>query len=406
MSTIPYSTTWQNLQETFEAVAARGQDPIILSSLPYTPEGDHQHTRFSLIVGPPGRLIAIAIGLRAVLPDQPLILVGAADTVTIGTNHLLHAARRNIGMTLLLLRSDFLPKDDRHLDRAGLTGSSTSMSLESDATPLEWATAMRASFVARASIHEPAAIAQLIAQSVDGGGFSVIGLTADSTLPFGVLSRCEWPEYFSSYREIMEPLAGTRRAYEAVLKMTPRPEAPKRVEVRIAGIGGQGVKLAGTILSEAAGFREGLWATHYGVYGSATRGGPSMVDIVMGSERITYAGADRPDVLVLLSQAAADANLGSVHPGTRIVVEQGAIEPVPQGAIEVPIVRLAREHTGKAVSAGVTALGCVAALNGAVSLNSLVSSVQDRVPRRAVDSNIASLQQAYEMTQNVIGESS
>ena len=47
-------------------------------------------------------------------------------------------------------------------------------------------------------------------------------------------------------------------------------------------MGGQGVKLSGTILSEAAGLGEGLWATHYGEYGSATRGGPSKVDIVMG----------------------------------------------------------------------------------------------------------------------------
>ena len=61
-----------------------------------------------------------------------------------------------------------------------------------------------------------------------------------------------------------------------------------RCEVRIAGLGGHGVKLAGTVLSEAAGFHEGLWATQRGDYGSATRGGPSRVDVVLGSDAITY----------------------------------------------------------------------------------------------------------------------
>ncbi|MDJ0923823.1 MAG: 2-oxoacid:acceptor oxidoreductase family protein [Acidimicrobiia bacterium] len=399
MSTYP--ATWASLQKTFELVADRGPDPIILSSLPYMPEGDHRHTHFSLVLGPPGRLIAIAIGLRAALPDTPLILVGAADSITLGTNHLIHAARRNIGMTLLLLRSDVLPPDEAQLDRTGWE-STANQELEASGTPLEWASALQAALVARGSIRDPAGLADLIHEAIDADGFGVVGVTSDPGLPLGVVSRIEWPEYFAAYRQLVEPLRGTGRRREAADSPDAARDAPKRIEVRIAGVGGQGVKLSGTILSEAAGLGAGLWATHYGEYGSATRGGPSKVDIVMGSEPITFAGADRPDVLVLLSQGAVAANLGSRQEWTRLVVDIGSIDPVPEGALEVPILRLAREHTGRPIAAGVTSLGCVAALIEGVSLDAIVAAVRNRVPGRAVEKNTASLMAAYEYTRQLI----
>lgn len=403
MLTLPYSATWESLQATFEAVAERAGDPIILSSLPYMPEQEHEHTHYSLVLGPPGRLVAIAIGLRAALPKTPLILVGAADSITIGTNHLIHAARRNIGMTLLLLRSDVLPPDEAQLDRTGWGSPDNQAALEASGTPLEWATALQAALVARGSIRDPLGLADLIVEAVNADGFGVIGVTSDPSLPLGVVSRVEWPEYFSAYRELVGPLQGTGRPAEPIPTPDVRPGAPDRVEVRIAGIGGQGVKLSGTILSEAAGLGEGLWATHYGEYGSATRGGPSKVDIIMGAEPITYAGADRPDVLVLLSESAAAVNLDARKPATRLVVDEGIVDSVPESALAVPIIRFAREHTGKPIAAGVTSLGCIAALDDAVSLESVLTAVAKRLPRRAVESNTASLMAAYDYTNELIG---
>jgi 2-oxoglutarate ferredoxin oxidoreductase subunit gamma len=304
-------------------------------------------------------------------------------------------------MTLLLLRADVLPTGEAQLDRTGWGDPRHQSTLEASGTPLEWASALQAALVGRGSIRDPEGLADLVHEAISVDGFSVVGVTADPTLPLGVVSRVDWPEYFAAYRKLVGPLAGTGRPVEAVPTPPVRDDAPDRVEVRIAGIGGQGVKLSGTILSEAAGLGEGLWATHYGEYGSATRGGPSKVDIVLGAQRITYAGADRPDVLVLLSQGAADANLAARRAWTHVVVDEGSVEPVPEGALEVPIVRLAREHTGKPIAAGVTSLGSVAALMDGVSLEALITAVSRRVPRRAIEKNIASLQAAYDYTKRL-----
>ncbi len=74
----------------------------------------------SFIQGPPGRNIALAIGLRAARPRTPLVLLMNADSVTLGTNHLIHAARRNIGLTVLLLRADLTQHEATGtMDRTG-----------------------------------------------------------------------------------------------------------------------------------------------------------------------------------------------------------------------------------------------------------------------------------------------
>lgn len=401
MTTVAYATTWDTLQRVFERVADRVGEPVILSSLPYMPTGhEHHHTTHPLVLGPPGRLIAIAIGLRAALPDTPIILVGASDSVTLGTNHLIHAARRNIGMTLVMLRSDVLVDD---VDRAGWHIEGDQARLESAGTPLEWATALDAALVGRGSITDLDGLTDLVVEAVRIPGFSVIGVTADPTLRLGVMSRVDWPEFVASYRAWAAPMLGRGEGHPPVPTVLPRPGAPRRVEVRVAGLGGQGVKLAGTILSEAAGLGEGLWATHHGEYGAATRGGPSKVDVVMGSEPITYAGADHPDVLVVLSQGAADTYLPFAPAGASLVADEGGVDPIPPGVLAVPISRLAREHTGKSIAAGVTSLGCVAALTDAVSLDAMHAAVRKRVPGRSVEANLSALDAAYRITCDLIG---
>lgn len=397
-----YTRTWHYLQRVFEEISARGVDPIVLSALPFRTDQHHDHSRLPFVLVPPGRLIATAIGMRAALPDVMLVLVGAAETVTLGTNHLIHAARRNMGMTLLVLRSDLLSGGDDELDRSGWieTGHPTGVPA---GTPLDWASALQAGLVARGLISETEELADLLMTTHQRRGFSVIGLTGDSSLPMGIQSTNDWPEYFSAYRKWAAPLRRDDHGLAAVPSTTPDPDAPDRVEVRIAGIGGQGVKLAGTILSEAAGLGAGLWATHYGEYGSATRGGPSKVDVVYGSQRITYAGSDHPDVLVALSAAAVENNASAVGPTTHLVVDEDLDIEAPPGAIEIPIIRLARTHTGKPIAAGVTSLGCIAALADGIDIDEITEVVTGKLPGRIAEKNVSAMAEAHELTKERIG---
>jgi 2-oxoglutarate ferredoxin oxidoreductase subunit gamma len=403
LTTISYATTWHMVMDIITRVVELRGDrplPLILSSLPELPEEGFEGPPVSIIQGPPGRNVAVAIGLRAALPDIPLLLIMNADAITLGTNHFIHAARRNFGMTLLILRSEVTQATEaQSLDRMRWGALGFQQSLETMATPLEWGMALQAALVGRGSLLDPDHLAELVHQAMDTPGFSLIGVTAGANLELGVLDRNEWPEYVSAYRQWSASFRNMVDDKASKESFPPRStKNVPRYEVRIAGLGGHGVKLAGVALSEAAGIYEGLWATQRGEYGSATRGGPSMVDVIFGSDHITYPGADDPNLLVALSQKAVDSFAHRVKPNGHLVVDPGEVETMPERALLVPIVKLARETVGKPIAAGVVALGCVAALSGSVSLDSLRKSVASKVPLKVRDKNIAALEAGYEAT--------
>lgn len=404
------ATPWQLLLDavcTTMGTLDPDEPPVLLSSLPdlpYERDGREGPAPLTYIQGPPGRNIALAIGLRAARPRTPLVLVMNADSVTLGTNHLIHAARRNIGMTLLLLRSE-LTQDARlrDVDRMSWSLPSYQRELEAPSRPLDWVSALDAAMVGRANLREPDGLSALLTRAIRTRGFCVIGVTLDETLQTGVLSTCEYPEYFDAYHQWAEPIRRAGQLVPAATSQAAKPaRALPRTEVRIAGFGGQGVKLAGTVLSEAAGLHEGLWATQRGDYGSATRGGPSMVDIVLGSDPITYPCADHPDVLVLLTQAAADRYARAAKPGAIVIADENEVTRRPECALPVPISALARQHTGKPIAAGVVALGCVAAAREVVALESLDASLAANMPRALVASNVAACRAGFAATRQAL----
>ncbi len=354
-----------------------------------------------------GRALAFATGVKMSRPELNILVpMGDGDALAIGGNHFIHAARRNIGMTLLLLHSEVTESIEQEpLDRMRWGSLGFQQSIETMATPLEWATALQAALVGRGSLLDIDGLAALINEAIETPGFSMIGVTAGADLELGILSRTDWPEHFTAYRRwaaSFKDLAVGRTAL-ANDSTPPKPtRSVPRYEARIVGLGGQGVKLAGTVLSEAAGLYEGLWVTHRGEYGSATRGGPSMVDVVASSDRITYAAADQPDVLVVMSQAGVDLYADKIKPNASLIADSDQVSSIPSGALTVPIVRLAREHTGRPIAAGVVSLGCVAAVSDVVSLDSLRQSVAQKVPRKTIEKNIAALEAGYTATCNVL----
>jgi Pyruvate/2-oxoacid:ferredoxin oxidoreductase gamma subunit len=87
------------------------------------------------------------------------------------------------------------------------------------------------------------------------------------------------------------------------------------------------------------------------------------------------------------------------------VVDSDVDGEVPEQALVVPLVRIAREHTGKPIGAGVASLGSVAALAPGITLADLNTAVQQRLPGRLAESNLAALAAAYESTVEEMGAS-
>ena len=75
-------------------------------------------------------------------------------------------------------------------------------------------------------------------------------------------------------------------------------------EVRLGGVGGQGIALAGTLLGEAAALYGNKEAVFTQTYGPEARGGASRADLIISDEPIAYPFVRSPDILVVLFQEA------------------------------------------------------------------------------------------------------
>jgi 2-oxoglutarate ferredoxin oxidoreductase subunit gamma len=161
----------------------------------------------------------------------------------------------------------------------------------------------------------------------------------------------------------------------------------ERLEIRLAGSGGQGLILAGIILAEAAGVYDGKFVCQTQSYGPEARGGASKAEVVISNAAIDYPKAIQPDVLLALNQKSLEAFGSDLKPGGLLLVDADLVKEAPAGRVlALPFTRIARE-LGRAMAANIVALGALIQLTGAVSLGSLEAAVLARVPKGTEELN-------------------
>jgi 2-oxoglutarate ferredoxin oxidoreductase subunit beta len=126
-----------------------------------------------------GRALAAAAGLKLARPELTVVVTGGdGDGYSIGGNHFLHACRRNVDLTYVVM--------DNHV--YGMTKGQPSPTTEPDWDsklapggtglrtfhPLVIALAAGANFVARAFSGDPNGTATIIAQAISTPGFSFV----------------------------------------------------------------------------------------------------------------------------------------------------------------------------------------------------------------------------------------
>ncbi|MEM1538110.1 MAG: 2-oxoacid:acceptor oxidoreductase family protein [Candidatus Nezhaarchaeales archaeon] len=151
-----------------------------------------------------------------------------------------------------------------------------------------------------------------------------------------------------------------------------------RIEVRIAGLGGQGVVLAGTILGYAA-ILSGKRATQIQSYGAEARGTLAWSDVIISDQPITYPLTTSCDYLVAMSQQALDANMGRLKEGGVLLVDEDLVRNVPSGGFKVykvPATRIAEELAGR-TAANMVLLGFLARLIEGLRLKAFEDAIAE-----------------------------
>jgi len=164
-----------------------------------------------------------------------------------------------------------------------------------------------------------------------------------------------------------------------------------RLEVRLAGMGGQGMILAGIILADAA-IRDHKYAVLTQSYGPEARGGASSSEVIISDEEIDYPEILEADILLCMSQQACDRYYPSAKRSGLLVVDAAHVLRTPTlRAIRADLTTWAVEATGREITASVVALGFLVGLTDVLSRAALEGAVLARAPRGTGEINLQAL---------------
>lgn len=165
-----------------------------------------------------------------------------------------------------------------------------------------------------------------------------------------------------------------------------------RLEIRLAGMGGQGMILAGVLLADAA-VRDGKNAVQTQSYGPEARGGASRSEVILSDDEIDYPEVIEADVLLCMSQQACDKYAQKLKRNGLLIVDSGHVGRVPWAhAVRADLTAWAVEATQREITANVLALGFLVGLTGIVSLESLRETIRARAPAGTQEINLQALQ--------------
>lgn len=158
-----------------------------------------------------------------------------------------------------------------------------------------------------------------------------------------------------------------------------------RHDVFIAGYGGQGVLMAGNLLSYAA-IHEGKNVSFFPAYGVEKRGGSAMCTIVFAEGDTGSPVVGHPSVSLILNQLSFDKYAAKVKPGGVCVVNSSLVdttelEIADVRLIKVPMNQIALE-LGDVRMVNMVACGAYGEATGALALTSMEEALKKALPER------------------------
>ena len=141
-----------------------------------------------------GRALPFATGVKFAHPEMKVVVItGDGDALAIGGNHFIHACRRNIDITTILINNYIY----------GMTGGQGSPTtpggrfstttpygnVEKHFDPCDLAIGAGASFVGRGTVYHYPQLEKLIMQALEHNGFSLLEVISNCHTYFGRLNR-------------------------------------------------------------------------------------------------------------------------------------------------------------------------------------------------------------------------
>ena len=166
-----------------------------------------------------GRALAFATGVKLSKPELNVIVpMGDGDSLAIGGNHFIHAARRNIDITAIVMNNRIYGMTGGQFSPLSGVGAMATTapyaSIDREFDVVKMATAAGATFVARSTTYHAKQCTDLIKQAILHEGFSVVEILSQCPTHYGRKNKKgDAVAMIKGYKEITTPI-GSRAKQE------------------------------------------------------------------------------------------------------------------------------------------------------------------------------------------------
>lgn len=173
-----------------------------------------------------------------------------------------------------------------------------------------------------------------------------------------------------------------------------------RTEIRVTGLGGQGVILVGVLLGTAAVMYENKNAIQTQSYGSEATGTLSESNVIISDKDINFQKVRKSDIFVAFCQQAYDAKLEKAKKDSFVIVEKDLVHTIRDTdkykTYAIPALVTA-EDIGKKVVMNMVILGAIVGITHVVNKESIIRAIKETTSSRFVDLNLQAFNRGYEL---------
>ena len=172
-----------------------------------------------------------------------------------------------------------------------------------------------------------------------------------------------------------------------------------KTEIRIGGLGGQGVVLAGQILGRAAVY-DGKNAVQTQSYGAEARGSLAKSEVIISNTKIGFPVVRKCDMLIAMNQEALDTYLKDLKDDGKLIIDSTYVKEVPKTKVkifEVPATESAEKALGTKVYANILMLGALTKITGIVSEASMEKAIEEAATKESVEPNKRAFRKGAEL---------
>ncbi len=320
----------RSITKAFENLGFGTKDITMVSDIGCTGLVDPlfaSHTIHGLHGRSPALGVGVALGLDR--SDKKVVVLQGDGGATIGLQHILEAARRNIDMTLVVYNNLLFGMTGGQMSGLSTNNFKEFKQSADDADPYDivnLAHQAGAAFAVR--VNDLKNYTKVLEEAFSTPGFSLVELSSLCT-SYGMKKVAEFQEFVVAEKRLTNnrpvgyaPKRKTKSLLDSLVGLETQFDSniEDRIGVVIAGSAGGGVQSAAVMLAQA-GILAGLHATMKGEYPITVGTGFSVAEVILSKKPINYTGLEKPNAMLIVTEDGWNKVNDRIANNTKVYVD-------------------------------------------------------------------------------------